>query len=235
MTAAALVLLFAMLPPQASSAAYPWVYPGDFRDRLRMSDLVVSGTIQRTQAVGTRVVDGWKLTAHDARVQVDRVFQGEAVPGEELAFTWFLPDIPAGGGFIYSGPPIANLQPGKRYLIFLKHTDSGCWRVAMPLFALEVELNPSPPAGATRDLRQAPTKDRYRAIAEELEAMALAQPVPAPGTTGEAAMVFSAVYDLIGGCAEPLYRHFLKSRSLELRRAAMNWLDLIRTRKLSCQ
>jgi hypothetical protein len=62
----------------AAQGSLPWVFPGDFRERLRISDLVVSGTIQETVQAGNRIVDGTKVTANVARLRVDRVFQGNA-------------------------------------------------------------------------------------------------------------------------------------------------------------
>ncbi len=46
----------------------PWVFPGDFRERLRMSDLVVAGTIERTSADAVRTVDGVEVAANIARL-----------------------------------------------------------------------------------------------------------------------------------------------------------------------
>ena len=37
------VCLVAMLPPAQAQTRMPWTFPGDFRDRLLTSDLVVSG------------------------------------------------------------------------------------------------------------------------------------------------------------------------------------------------
>jgi hypothetical protein len=50
----------AMLALQ-SSTSLPWVFPGDFRDRLRISDLVVSGTVEGTSCAGSKVVDGVRV------------------------------------------------------------------------------------------------------------------------------------------------------------------------------
>ena len=86
----------------------------------------------------------------------------------------------------------------------------------MPLYAFEVELAPAPPSNAPRDLSQALRQERYEGIAEELETSALLAPTPPPGMTGEAAATsFPAVFDLLGGCAEPCYRHFFSSPSKE--------------------
>jgi hypothetical protein len=121
------------------STHYPWVFPGDFRERLRMSDIVLSGIIIHTSQAGTRTVNDTEVTSNIAHVRVDRIFQGTASI-EELQFAWFSPHFEMGKqGAIYSGPPLAAFEPGKRYLIFLKPTDLGL-EVAMPLYALEVEL-----------------------------------------------------------------------------------------------
>jgi hypothetical protein len=229
----ATLLLAAMLAPPGP-AFLPWTFPGDFRERLRISDLVVSGTIEGTFRAGSRTVDGTEVTAHAAHVRVDRVFQGNAA-GEKLRFAWFTLRMPTTGrGFIYSGPPLADFRPGKRYLIFLKRIRSG-WEVAIPVVAIEEELIATPPRSAPRDLSPVPLRQRYQEIAEELENAALAQPVPSPGMTGEAASYFPSVFDLLGGCAEPFYRRFLSSPSPELRSAASDWLGLIRSRHLACE
>lgn len=198
-----------------------------------MSDVVVSGTVVHTSRAATRTINGTEVASNTARARVDRVFQGKAARGE-LQFTWFSPRWEeSGGGVIYSGPPLAAFTPGKRYLIFLRRMGSRL-EVAMPLYELEVELAPrSPPAAAT-DLSLLPMKERYESVAEELEAAALAQPPPSSGTTGMAAAIFPWVFDLVGGCAEPLYRHFLSVPSPELRGAAMTWLKLVQSRRLKC-
>jgi hypothetical protein len=223
--------LLTMIFSGQSSTSLPWTFPSDVRERMRMSDLVLSGTIEDTSALGVQIVGHTELTGNVARVRVDRVFKGQSE--EVLQFTWFKFHI-TGQGMIYSGPPNANFRPHKRYLIFLKQEISA-WVVAMPLYALEVELAPTPPANALRDLSEAALEQRYEALAEELETAALRVPVPQPGVTGEAATYFPAVFDLLGGCAEPFYRRFLFSPSPELRGAARNWLSLILSRRVTCQ
>ncbi|SPE34658.1 hypothetical protein SBA2_980013 [Acidobacteriia bacterium SbA2] len=182
-----------------------------------MSDLVVSGTVEGTSRAGSKVVDGVRVTANVAHVRIDRVFQGTAAV-RELPFTWFTPDISCEGGYVWDGPPVADFVPGGRYLVFLKRARSG-WEVAMPVYAIEEGLEATAPLGALHDLSQVPVQQRYEALAEELENAALAQPVPPPGMTGEAASYFPSIFDLLGGCAEPFYRRFLSSpaRSSALR------------------
>jgi hypothetical protein len=225
--------LLAMMFGTQSSTSLPWIFPGDFRERLRISDLVISGTIENTSAaLGVQIVDHTELAGNVARVRVDRVFQGARI--EELRFTWFQYHAMTEGGIIYSGPPLADFRPHKRYLIFLKQKTAE-WVVAMPLYSLEMELAPTPPSNALRDLSDVPSEQRFEALAEELETAALLLPAPQPGLTGEAATYFPAVFDLLGGCAEPFYRRFLSSPSSELRRAALRWLSLIRARQVTCK
>ena len=161
-----------MLIPQNS---FPWTMPGDFLQRLHISDVVVSGTVESLSPAGVQTVDGEELTATTARLRVDRVFQGEAE--EEIRFTWFTLHTEGAGGWAYSGPPLADFRPHKRYLVFLKRGKSG-WVVAMPLYALELELSPMPPTGSIRDLSQLLPEQRYEAIGEELETAALLRAHP---------------------------------------------------------
>lgn len=206
--------------------------PGDFRQRLRVSDLVVSGIVKSSSPRGVQSVDGTELAANIAHLRVDRVFQGKT--REELQFTWFTIHVKGAGGFAYSGPPLANFRPRERYLVFLKRDKSG-WVVAMPMYALEVELAPESPPGSLRDFSELLPEQRYEAIAEELETAALLIPAPLPGMTGEAATYFPAVFDLLGACAEPFYRRFWSSPSSELRAAATRQLQLIRSRHMTCK
>lgn len=219
------LLLFQM------STALPWVMPGDFRERLRISEVVVSGTIESTISAGSQTVDGVNLAANTARVRVDRIFQGKAP--ETLLFTWFSLPAPDAKGFLYSGPPLASFRPNNRYLIFLKRDKSG-FVTAIPADALEVALAPEPPKNALRDSFELLPQQRYDALAEELEAAALYFPAPPSVLAGEAPTYFSPVLDLIGGCAAPFYRKFLSSPSEDVRRAANDYLNLIASRHLTC-
>jgi len=65
----------------------PWIVPADFRELLRMSELVVSGTIEDTAPIGVQRVDHIELPASTAHIRVDRVFQGHFT--QKLQFTWF--------------------------------------------------------------------------------------------------------------------------------------------------
>jgi hypothetical protein len=228
-----LVILSLCQFTSGQSVHYPWVFPRDFRERLRMSNVVLSGSIINTSQTGTRTVNDTEVTSNIAHIRVDRVFQGMASI-EELQFTWFSLHFELGKvGFAYAGPPLATFESGKRYLIFLKRTDLEL-EVAMPVYALEVELATSLPRAAVRDVSQLPLQDRYESLAVELETFALAQPPPLAGSAGMAPTTFPAVFDLVGGCAEPFYRHFQSVPSPELRAAAMNWLELIGSRNLKC-
>lgn len=233
-TIATTACLVSILLPARAQIHIPWTFPGgDFRDRLRISDLVVSGTIEHTSTAGVQTVDHVELVANVARLRVDRVFQGSA--RTEVRFVWYrLYGRPSRRNVVGSLPPTANFRPHERYLIFLKQSTNG-WVVAMPLYAIEVKLAPTPPSGAMGDLSQAPTDLRYEALAQELETAALLIPVPQPGLTGDAVIYFPAVFDLLGGCAESFYRRFLSSPSPELRRAALDWLQLIQSRQMTCK
>ena len=230
---AATACLLSILLPAVAQFRIPWSFPGNVGDRLRASDLVVSGTIEDTSAIGVQTVDHIELVGNVARVRVDRVFQGSA--SGEVQFVWYRLYIPpTGGGVVASLSPIANFRLHERYLIFLKQRRTG-WVVAIPLYAIEFNLAPTPPSGAMGDLSQATTDKRYEAMAQELEKAALLIPVPQPGLTGEAATYFPSIFDLLVGCAEPFYRRFLSSPSPELRRAALNWLQLIQSRQMTCK
>lgn len=231
---AATVCLVSIVLPATAQVRMPWIFPGNFGDHLRDSDAVVSGTIEDTSALGVQTIDHIELLANVARVRVDRIFQGSA--GVELQFVWYRLYVPrtSSGGVVGSLPPLANFRSHERYLIFLKRRTRG-WVVAMPLYAVEFKLGAMPPSGASADLSQDTTSMRYEALAQELEAAALLIPAPQPGLTGEAVTYFPSIFDLLGGCAEPFYRRFLSSPSPELRRAALNWVQLIQSRKMTCK
>jgi hypothetical protein len=227
------VSLVAIVLLAQGSVSLPWVYPGDFGGRLRISDLVVAGTIAQTSIVGVRTVGGVQVTGHTATVQIDRVFQGNA-KRERLSFSWFTPHSLGGMGFAYSGPPVAQFQVGTRYLIFLKRVPSG-WEVAMPVYGIEMELEAAAPRGSIPNLSHAPEEQKYRELAEELENAALALPTPPSGSTGKAVLYFSPIFDILGACAQPFYRRFLSSPSPPLRDEASRWLEIIRSRHLECK
>jgi hypothetical protein len=65
--------LVAMMFSAQSSTHLPWTFPSDVRERMRMADLVVSGTIEDTSVLGIQIVDDTELTGNLARVRVDRV------------------------------------------------------------------------------------------------------------------------------------------------------------------
>jgi hypothetical protein len=219
-----------MLMSQGSNSL-PWTMPGNFVQRLLISDLVVSGFIESTLPTELRTINGIKIDARSAHFRVDRVFQGDSK--DNFQFTWFALHMDGAESTAYAGPPLASFQSGKRYLIFLKK-DKSSWVVAIPMYALEAELAPELPPGSVSDFSKLSPEQRYEAIAEELERAALVVPTPTPGVTGEAVVYFPEVFDLVGACAEPFYRRFLSSPSPELRAAAFSWLDLIRDRHMTC-
>lgn len=219
-----------MLIAQTSNAL-PWTMPGNFVQRLLISDLVVSGFVESTLPSEVRTINGITIDANRAYFRVDRVFQGE--PNDQLQFTWFTLHLEGAESTAYAGPPLASFQSGKRYLIFLKK-DKSSWVVAIPMYALEAELAPDLPPHSISDFSKLLPEQRYEAIAEELERAALRVPAPPSGLTGEAAVYIPEVFDLIGACGEPFYRQFLSSPSPELRAAATSWLHLIHARQMTC-
>ena len=231
---AATVCLVSIVLPAMAQVRMPWIHPGNFGGRLSISDAVVSGTIEDTSEIGVQTFDHIELLANVARVQVDRIFQGST--GAHLQFVWYKLYVPpaSSGGVVGSLPPVANFRAHERYLVFLKHRTTG-WVVAMPLYGIEFRLAAAPPAGAMADLSQATADQQDDALAQELETAALLIPAPQPGLTGEAVTYFPSIFDLLGGCAEPFYRRFLSSPSPELRRAALNWLQQIQSRHMTCK
>jgi len=211
---------------------YPWLVPGDFKERISMSDRVIAATVRSTHPIGVDSVDGIELTALRAECDVDRVFKGP--PAHHLVFTWFsfAPPPKNSGGVIGSTPPISSFRVGTRYLVFLRRRHSE-WVVSVPLFALELKLA-SPKPSSPADLSEVPPNVRNEAIAEELETAALLLPEPPAGMTGFAPLYFAPVFDLLGGCVEPFFRRFISSRSAELRGAAQRWLALLADKKLTC-
>jgi len=218
--------------PATAQVQYPWVYPGDFRERVRQADLVASGTIRSTVPSSTRVVDGVDLTGNSASIEVDRIFKGQE-SDRTVHFLWFSPAPVEGGGVIYSGPPLARFVAGRRYLAFLRREAAG-YVVTMPVYQIEVPLAPASPLNVS-DVSVLPDEIRDSEIARELESAALSIGPPAPGTTGLAAIYFPYVVDLIGGCAKPFLEHFAASRSNELRGAAQQWLKLLVDKHMHCE
>jgi hypothetical protein len=219
-----------MQPGTTESLRYPWVYPGDFTERITRADLIISGTVVSTLRGKRRIVDGVEVSANEAKIGIDRIFKGK-VKSATIQFLWFSP-APASGGVIYSGPPLADFRPNVRYLVFLRYDPTGSV-VTIPIYAIEVRLAPVRSPNFL-DLSVVPTTDRNLEIAKELEAAALVVPEPAPGVTGEAATYFPYVIDLLGGCAQPFVRHFAASGSQELRAAALSWLALLVNKGLCC-
>ena len=218
-------------PGNAQSVRYPWIYPGNFNQRISNADVVISGAIVSTAPGHIRTLDGVQVLSNQAKIRIDRVFKGYVKPGV-LPFRWFSP-APVSGGVIASLPPLARFRNGERYVVFLRRSQSG-YAVTMPIYAIDVPLAPAT-SGRLSDLSQAPEQVRRSAIAQELETAALSLPKPGPGVTGEAATYFPYVVDLVGGCAEPLLRHFAGSASRELAGEAQRWLALLAQKRLRCK
>ena len=220
------------LQPAAAQVRYPWVYPGNFRERVMQADLVVSGTIVSTVPSGTRVVDGIHLTSNHASIEVDRIFKGQA-HDRTIDFVWFSPTPMQRRGVISSGPPLAKFVAGQRLMVFLRKAVKG-YVVIMPVYQTEVRLAPASPRNVT-DVSVLPDGIRDSEIAGELESAALATVPPAPGTTGLATTYFPYVVDLIGGCARPFLQHFTASANKELQAAAQRWLRLLSDKNMRCE
>ena len=217
--------------PATSQVRYPWVYPGNFRERVKQADLVVSGTIGSTVPKTTRVVDGVEVTSNRASIAVDRVFKGGAYD-PTLYFVWYSP-ASVSGGVVYSGPPFARFVAGKRYLVFLRKEAAGyvvtvAPQSGTPAFAPASPLN-------LRDISVLPDDVRDSEIAQELETAALSIDPPAPGVTGWAAVYFPYVVDLSGGCAKPFLQHLPASPSKALRDVAQRWLALLVDKHMRCK
>ena len=175
---------------------------GDFRERVKQADLVVSGTIQFTIPEVTLAVDRVDVTSNRASIEIDRVYKGE-VRGRMLDFVWFspAPDVTA-----YAGPPLANFATGKRFLVFL-HQDVTGYVVTIPLCQVEVLLAPASALNLP-DMSAVPEDIRHLEIARELETAAFSIEPPAPGVSGYAVTYFPYVINLVGGCARPFLQHF---------------------------
>ena len=108
-------LMAFILFPQGSNSL-PWAMPGNFLQRFQMSDVVVAGTVEASSPRGVERVDGTELNANTAKLLVDRIFQGKT--RDTLQFVWFTIPMDGTRGFVYSGPPLANMRPYRRYLLF---------------------------------------------------------------------------------------------------------------------
>ncbi|HWR17942.1 MAG TPA: hypothetical protein VN577_24145 [Terriglobales bacterium] len=218
-----LCAFFCLLTRLSAQVHYPWVIPGDFKQRIESSDLVLSGTVVSISPMGGEDVDGIELRAQRTQIKDDRLYKGQFV--RMLTFKWYTGAIRTEGGIVGSGPPHANFQNGFRYLVFLRRVRD-TWQVTLPLVSLEVELGPFRPGDIT-DLSGATPEFRNRQIAEELQRKALSLPEPPPGTTGLGPWYAGYVRDLIGRDVEPLLRHLEKSRIGELRREARRQLRIL--------
>ena len=217
-----------VVKPATAQVRSPSACGGDFRERLRQADLIVSGKILSTVPEGTQIVDGVDVTSNRASIEADRVFKGE-LRDRMLDFVWFSlpPDVMA-----YAGPPLANFAAGKRFLVFLREDATG-YVVTIPLCRIEVLLAPASPLNVS-DMSAVPDDTRDSQIARELETAARSIEPPAPGVSGYAVTYFPYVVDLVGGCAKPFLQYFTESPSKELRDVAQRWLTLLVDKKMGC-
>ena len=205
------VLFFAGLC--AAAADDPPVGYLSFDQRLNYSDLVCSATIIDTwRTVGTSPVDSSGTAENLVRADVESVFKGK-LASATIIFRWY--SWPAGpGGYVYVGPPLADLRSERRYLLFLRSEGSTGWRVTVPMYQLEIPLAASAPAN--RQLRLDASglaiAQRNRELAEEF-----ASAVQSQVDLAHVYDYFSWIAELLGKGATPLIQPFLESASLWLR------------------
>jgi len=205
------VLLF-LGPCVAAGDDPPVAYLG-FDQRLNYSDLVCSATIMDTwRTGGTLPLDSSVTAENVARADVESVFKGK-LTSATITFRWY--SWPAGpGGYVYAGPPLADLRSERRYLLFLRSDGLTGWRVTVPMYQLEVPLAASAPAN--RQLRLDASglaiAQRNRELAEEFTAA-----VESHVDLAHVYDYFSWTAELLGKGATPLIQSFLESASLRLR------------------
>lgn len=190
--------------------------------RLSYSDLVCSATIMDTwRTGGTLTVNSFVTAENLARADVDSVFKGK-LTSATITFRWYSWPGPADpnvgpGGYAYSGPPLAGLRNGTRYLLFLRGVGATGWRVTVPLYQLEIPLAPRPAANLRLGLDASglAIAERNRELAEEFAAAA--RFVESQGDAADVYNYFSWTAELLGERAIPLIRSFLESATPRLR------------------
>lgn len=186
--------------------------------RLRYSELVCSATILDTQLTGRTLNLSSATTAENlARADVDTVLKGK-LTGSTIMFHWYswpAPEDP--NNYAYSGPPLADLRPGMRYLLFLRSDGAEGWRVTIPMYQLEILLAPWLDASLRQRLDSSGLTDagRNHELAQEFAAAAhFVEPL---GDAADVYDYFSWMAELLGKEAVPFIRPFLKSATLRLR------------------
>jgi len=212
--------------------------------RLNYSDLVCSATIIDTWRTGGKLAVDSSVTAENlARADVQSVFKGK-LTSATITFRWFSwpgPMDPIAGpsgyvyagppladlrnerryllflrsdGSIYAGPPLADLRNERRYLLFLRSDGSTGWSVTVPMYQLEVPLAASAPANLRLGLDASglAIAQRNRELAEEFAAAVQSQVDLAHVYNN-----FSWIAELLGKGATPLIQPFLESATPLLR------------------
>lgn len=208
-------LVLCFLGISAAGDDPPLAYLG-LDQRLSYSDLVCSATIMDTSRTRETLAANSSVTRENlARADVDSVFKGQ-LTSAMITFRWY--SWPAGpGGYVYAGPPLADLRSGRRYLLFLRGDDATGWRVTVPMYQLEIPLASQPAANAhfRLDASGFADADRNRQLAEELAAAA--RFVEPQGDTADVYSYFAWIAQLLGKQAIPVLRPFLESANTLLR------------------
>ncbi|PYT72371.1 MAG: hypothetical protein DMG39_10125 [Acidobacteria bacterium] len=187
--------------------------------RLNYSDLVCSATIIDTWRTGGKLAVDSSVTAENlARADVQSVFKGK-LTSATITFRWFswpgpMDPIAGPSGYVYAGPPLADLRNERRYLLFLRSDGSTGWSVTVPMYQLEVPLAASAPANLRLGLDASglAIAQRNRELAEEFAAAVQSQVDLAHVYNN-----FSWIAELLGKGATPLIQPFLESATPLLR------------------
>jgi hypothetical protein len=202
-------------------------------ERISYSDLICSATILDTQLTGKILPSGSLTFAENtAQAGIDAVFKGKS-DISTIVFRWYswpAPGDPNIGstGYAYSGPPLAHLMTGTRYLLFLRADPEQHWQVTVPGYQLEVRLAPIPDTNLAShfDSSVLNEAERNRELGEEFaNAARYFEPL------GDAANVyeyFSWMDQLLGQEAIPFIRPFLRSATVRMRYFAADRLALMK-------
>ena len=199
-----------MLTP-ALSTEVPSKFLPSIQDRQRSSDIVCSATILKTYTTcSTKQLEGQERSEWIAKARVDRIFKG-FLGSRVIAFKYY------GLGprtVDYFGPPFADFQPGNRYVVFLRGSDSNL-TVAVPFYRIEIELSPKVQLD---DAKTSPERALVRELLFAIES--------SPGTTGRMAThYFSWVEELVGKESVSLVSPFLNSADPLVQYQAAWWLS----------
>lgn len=207
-----LAVLFSPGPCAAAGDDPPLAYL-NFDQRLNYSDLVCSATIMDTwRTGGTLAIDSSVTAENLARADVESVFKGK-LTSATIIFRWY--SWPAGpGGYVYAGPPLADLRSERRYLLFLRSDGTTGWRVTVPMYQLEIPLAASAPANLLLGLDASglTIAQRNRGLAEEFTAA-----VESQVDSAHVYDYFSWIAELLRKGATPLIQPFLESATPLLR------------------